>query len=198
MSKQSTSTIGDIVITDNEEEYEIGRPTIILDSNSTQLSVISTTKVKSNFNFSDQLINAISFLIDNNESSDHIDLDNLGINEFAPEINEYDETEVNPTESILASYKNNLSISPYRDLFITTVPVDINKLYSSESIADLTELKDITHRLKGVFAMLDFDLLKEICEYLEYHIAEHNKLEISKGIRELEYSVSKLMPEGDQ
>lgn len=46
--------------------------------------------------------------------------------------------------------------------------------------------------------MLDFDLLKEICEYLEYHIAEHNKLEISKGIRELEYSVSKLMPEGDQ
>lgn len=198
MSKQPTNIIGDIVITDNEEEYEIERATIILDSSSTQLTVISATKVKSNFNFSDQIINAISFLIDNSESSDHIDLDNLGINEFAPEMNEYDEMDVNQTENILASYKNNLSISPYRDLFITTVPVDINKLYSSESIDDLTELKDITHRLKGVFAMLDFDLLKKMCEYLEHHIAEHNKFEISKGIRELEYSVSKLMPEGDQ
>ncbi len=62
-------------------------------------------------------------------------------------------------------------------MFITTVPIDINKLYNSESVEDLTELKN-THRLKGVFAMLEFTYLHELCEDLERYIADENGLEI--------------------
>ncbi|NHX34321.1 hypothetical protein HA388_30440, partial [Escherichia coli] len=59
-------------------------------------------------------------------------------------------------EDAIASYQLILANSGYRDLFITTVPIDINKLYNSESVEDLTELKNTAHRLKGVFAMLEF------------------------------------------
>ncbi|WP_265717023.1 Hpt domain-containing protein, partial [Providencia rustigianii] len=91
-----------------------------------------------------------------------------------------------------------LSKSDYKDLFITTVPIDINKLYNSESVANLTELKNTAHRLKGVFAMLEFEYLHQLCEDLERFIADENGLEIKNCIRELDVSVKRLMPEGNQ
>lgn len=46
--------------------------------------------------------------------------------------------------------------------------------------------------------MLDFRFLHKLCEDLELYIAEGNSLKISNCIRELDVSVEKLMPKGNQ
>jgi len=94
--------------------------------------------------------------------------------------------------------KKELSDSDYQKLFLTTVPIDINKLYTNQEKGNLKKLKDIAHRLKGVFAMLNFELLKKACEQLEQHIADNNEFEILNSIRDIDIFIKKLMPEGNQ
>ncbi len=185
------NTLCDLVITDLEDELQEDLPVLLVASSPLQFSVIQPGRVKVNYNFYDDMINAISILIDSSDASE---------NTLSAE--QYHSVTIKPEpeeiENILDDYKEILFTSSYKDLFISTVPIDINKLYNSQSIDDLSELKNITHRLKGVFAMLNFEFLHNLCETLECHIAEDNKSEINKSIRELDYSVNKLVPQGNQ
>lgn len=183
----------DLLITDNDENQFKN----IIKVSGTVLGVNSITSqhLEVNYNFADELIDAISLLIEHAASDDN-NLESIGHIPFASQ--ELAQTNDESMESILHTYQHILSKSDYKELFITTVPIDINKLYNSESVEDLTELKNTAHRLKGVFAMLDFRFLHKLCEDLELYIAEENSLKISNCIRELDISVKKLMLEGNQ
>lgn len=183
----------DLLIADNDD---VPFSNIIkINGNISSLNCIKSNYIEVNYNFADELIDAISLLIeqadnveDNNESSQH---SSQNLRENSQKSNE-------STDNILSEYHLILANSDYKDLFISTVPIDINKLYNSESVANLAELKDTAHRLKGVFAMLEFHYLHKLCEDLEHFIADENGFEIKNCIRELDVSVKRLMPEGNQ
>lgn len=185
----------DLLITDNDDNAFKS----IIKISGTTAGVNSVTsqhvETKTNYNFADELIDAISLVIEYSESEDDSSV-SVGSVSFASQ--EAASMTVESMESMLQIYQNNLSNSDYKELFITTVPIDINKLYNSESAEDLNELKNTAHRLKGVFAMLDFKFLHKQCEDLELYIAEENSLKIRSCIRELDISVRRLMPEGNQ
>ncbi|WP_273803741.1 phosphotransferase RcsD [Providencia rettgeri] len=185
LSENSAQPDWDLLITDNNEEaFEY---TVKVDGSLSSVNIINHNYIEANYNFADELIDAISLLIENANT----DSSNMS------EIVLLDEP-LAITEKAIETYQLALAQSGYRDLFVTTVPIDINKLYNSESVEDLTELKNTTHRLKGVFAMLEFTVLHKLCEDLEHYIADKNGIEIRNCIRDLDNSVKKLMPEGNQ
>ncbi|EPL6465364.1 hypothetical protein N4P46_001481 [Proteus mirabilis] len=47
--------------------------------------------------------------------------------------------------------------------------------------------------MKGVFAMLDLEYLRENCEYLEDDIKNHNELEIKERINQLDKWIRQLL-----
>ncbi len=188
MAKNNCHSSYDLFITDHKTEYN--KPTIYLVDNIINYRVVKQNLIKCNFNFNDELINAISILIEDNliteqESTDKSIFTIINHNN-------------NSNLIILEDYKKELSDSDYRNLFLTTVPIDINKLYTNQEKGNLKKLKDIAHRLKGVFAMLNFELLKKACEQLEQHIADNNEFEILNSIRDIDIFIKKLMPEGNQ
>ncbi|EKT63903.1 phosphotransferase RcsD [Providencia burhodogranariea] len=183
----------DLLITDNNDNQF--KNIIKISGTVAGINSITSRHLEVNYNFADELINAISLLIENSEAEDT----NLGsIDSVSSDNQDFASISDESMVRMLHTYQNILSNSDYKDLFITTVPIDINKLYNSESVEDLTELKNTAHRLKGVFAMLDFGFLHKLCEDLELYIAEENSIKISNCIRELDISVRKLMPEGNQ
>ncbi|MEQ5109930.1 MULTISPECIES: phosphotransferase RcsD [Providencia] len=185
LSESSAQSDWDLLITDNNEEaFEY---TLKVDGSITSINEVNHNYIEANYNFADELIDAISLLIENANT------DSSNINEIA-----LPDEPLATTEKAIAAYQFALAQSGYRDLFITTVPIDINKLYNSESVEDLAELKNTAHRLKGVFAMLEFTVLHKLCEDLEHYIADKNGIEIRNCIRDLDNSVKKLMPEGNQ
>ncbi|MTC59412.1 phosphotransferase RcsD [Providencia rustigianii] len=183
----------DLLLTDNDE---IDFNNIIkINGNLRGIHKTKPNYIEVNYNFADELIDAISLLIENSELVE----DNPAAQETLTQKKLTEPFEANHSiDDILYSYHLILSKTDYKDLFITTVPIDINKLYNSESVANLTELKNTAHRLKGVFAMLEFEYLHQLCEDLERFIADENGLEIKNCIRELDVSVKRLMPEGNQ
>ncbi|EPL9568588.1 phosphotransferase RcsD [Providencia rettgeri] len=185
LSESSAQPDWDLLITDNNEEaFEY---TVKVDGSLSSLNIINHNYIEANYNFADEMIDAISLLIENANT------DSSNVNETA-----LPDKQLITTENAIATYQSALAQSGYRDLFITTVPIDINKLYNSESVEDLAELKNTAHRLKGVFAMLEFTVLHKLCEDLEHYIADKNGIEIRNCIRDLDNSVKKLMPEGNQ
>ncbi|EKT55585.1 phosphotransferase RcsD [Providencia sneebia] len=182
----------DLLITDNDDnDY---KNIVKVSGNIININKVTPQYIEANYNFANELIDAISLLIENSE----LEYENSLSSHSVTVINDEDFSMNDKSlENILLTYRNTLSKSDYKDLFITTVPMDINKLYNSESVEDLTELKNTAHRLKGVFAMLDFKFLHKICENLELYIAEENSIKISDSIRKLDISVKKLMPEGN-
>ncbi|MFV9996769.1 MAG: phosphotransferase RcsD [Arsenophonus endosymbiont of Dermacentor nuttalli] len=188
ISKNNHHSSYDLFMTDQKTEHD--KPTIYLVDNIIDYKVIRQNLIKCNFNFNDALINAISILIEDNLMTDHESTDKS----IFTIINQAN----NSDPIILEDYKKELSDSDYRNLFLTTVPIDINKLYTNQENGDLKKLKDTAHRLKGVFAMLNFELLKKACEQLEQHIADNNEFEILNSIRNIDIFIKKLMPEGNQ
>lgn len=193
LHESSPHTDWDLLITDNDDNQF--KNIIKISGTTSGVNSITPQHIEVNYNFADELIDAISLLIENAQADDEELASVVGI-----PLSQHDTTPTTDEsmESILQTYQNILSNSDYKDLFITTVPIDINKLYTSESLEDLAELKNTAHRLKGVFAMLDFRFLHKLCEDLELYIAEGNSLKISNCIRELDVSVEKLMPKGNQ
>ncbi|WP_369310801.1 phosphotransferase RcsD [Providencia rettgeri] len=185
LSESSAQPDWDLLITDNDDE--VFEYTVKVDGSVTSVNVVNQNYVEANYNFADELIAAISLLIENANTHDS------NIDAITPS-----EEFLTDTENAITAYQSALAQSGYRDLFVTTVPIDINKLYNSESVEDLAELKNTAHRLKGVFAMLEFTVLHKLCEDLERYIADENGLEIRNCIRDLDNSVKKLMPEGNQ
>ncbi|EMT6576471.1 phosphotransferase RcsD [Providencia rettgeri] len=193
LSESSPHTNWDLLITDNNEEYF--ENIVKVNGTLSGINQLQPHYIEANYNFADELIDAISLLIENtdheHEHSNNLISHNVDAQTVSRTSNE-------SIEDAIASYQLILANSGYRDLFITTVPIDINKLYNSESVEDLTELKNTAHRLKGVFAMLEFTFLHKLCEDLERFIADENGLEIKNCISMLDNSVKKLMPEGNQ
>ncbi|OTA21174.1 multi-sensor hybrid histidine kinase [Xenorhabdus beddingii] len=188
----------DIILTDRE--YKGEKPTILLVGSLAGFKQLKPGLVQCNYNFVDAVINAISFLIEENFS-----LDEVG---EPPEISEpaYKPTEgVEPCEdidsdiyNILKSYQIQLENSEYRKLFIETIPMDIIKLYTDMERHDLISLSQTVHRLKGAFAMLDLKFLRSSCEALEEHIADNNEVEIKNSISLIDSFITKLLQQGNQ
>lgn len=185
LSESSPHPDWDLLITDNNEETF--DHIVKVEGSISGVNMLRSNYIEANYNFADELIEAISLLIENANTDASDD-------SFTATPSIEDTTD----EKAIESYRLTLASSSYRDLFTTTVPIDINKLYNSESVEDLAELKNTAHRLKGVFAMLEFTVLHKLCEDLEHYIADENGLEIRNCIRDLDNSVKKLMPEGNQ
>ncbi|QIG05633.1 phosphotransferase RcsD [Proteus sp. ZN5] len=177
----------DIILRDTPNDNPES-PTILLMSSIVGFEKISKDLIKCNYNFGDPLIEAITYLIEENES---FPLDTTQ-ESIWDENNNLDKYEV-----ILNNYRKKLNGSDYKELFISTVPIDVEKLHLEATNKDFHSLAQTAHRLKGVFAMLDLEYLKESCEYLEHDIKNHNELEIKERITQLDKWIQQLLQQGN-
>ncbi|ASV33565.1 histidine kinase [Candidatus Hamiltonella defensa] len=95
-------------------------------------------------------------------------------------------------------YQKCLISSEYYPLFVETVRLDVQKLYRQGRKYDFISLSKTTHRLKGMFALLNLFLGQELCEVLEQHIANINTSEIKKSIHHINLFVSTLVQQGEK
>ena len=177
----------DIILKDTPNDNPES-PTILLMSSIVGFEKISKDLIKCNYNFGDPLIEAITYLIEENES---FSLDTTE-ESIWDENNNLDKYEV-----ILNNYRKKLNGSDYKELFISTVPIDVEKLHLEATNKDFYSLAQTAHRLKGVFAMLDLEYLRESCEYLEHDIKNHNELEIKERITQLDKWIQQLLQQGN-
>ncbi|WP_193016135.1 phosphotransferase RcsD [Proteus sp. FME41] len=177
----------DIILKDTPDDNPES-PTILLVSSIVGFEKISKDLIKCNYNFGDPLIEAITYLIEENES---FSLDTTQTS-ILDENNNLDNYEV-----ILNNYRKKLNGSDYKELFINTVPIDVEKLHLEATNKDFHSLAQTAHRLKGVFAMLDLEYLRESCEYLEHDIKNHNELEIKERITQLDKWIQQLLQQGN-
>ncbi|GLX63121.1 phosphotransferase RcsD [Proteus vulgaris] len=177
----------DIILKDTPNDNPES-PTILLMSSIVGFEKISKDLIKCNYNFGDPLIEAITYLIEENES---FSLDTTE-ESIWDENNNLDKYEV-----ILNNYRKKLNGSDYKELFISTVPIDVEKLHLEATNKDFHSLAQTAHRLKGVFAMLDLEYLRESCEYLEHDIKNHNELEIKERITQLDKWIQQLLQQGN-
>lgn len=177
----------DIILRDTPNDNPES-PTILLMSSIVGFEKISKDLIKCNYNFGDPLIEAITYLIEENESF----LLDTCQESILNENNNLDKYEV-----ILNNYRKKLNGSDYKELFISTVPIDVEKLHLEATNKDFHSLAQTAHRLKGVFAMLDLEYLRESCEYLEHDIKNHNELEIKERITQLDKWIQQLLQQGN-
>ncbi|OAT46040.1 two-component sensor protein [Proteus hauseri ATCC 700826] len=177
----------DIILKDTPDD-KAESATILLVSTIVGFEKISKNLIKCNYNFGDALIESITYLIEENES---LTLETTQAS-ILNENNNLDNHEV-----ILNNYRHKLDGSDYKELFINTVPTDIEKLHLEATNKDFPSLAQTAHRLKGVFAMLDLEYLKESCEYLERDIKNHNELEIKERISQLDKWIQQLLQQGN-
>ncbi|MBD2783537.1 phosphotransferase RcsD [Xenorhabdus sp. DI] len=202
--KESITEEYDIILTDRlykeEQQYKEVKPTILLVGSLAGFKQLKPGLVQCNYNLVDDIINAISFLIEENFS-----LGEYGENPAISKAECDRVKDVDLSESIdshicniLKSYQTQLAGSDYRQLFIETVPMDITRLYTDVERHDLISLSQTVHRLKGAFAMLDLKFLRSSCEALEKHIADNNEVEIKNSISLIDSFVTKLLQQGNQ
>lgn len=86
-----------------------------------------------------------------------------------------------------------LHASGYYPLFVDTVPQDVQKLYTELASSDFTALAQTSHRLKGVFAMLNLESGRRLCETLEHHIRDKHASAIEKFISDIDAYVKMLL-----
>ncbi|PHM75087.1 phosphotransferase RcsD [Xenorhabdus kozodoii] len=191
----------DIILTDKllkeENQYKQKKPTILLVGSSAGFKQLAPGLVQCNYNLVDDIINAISFLVEENLSLDESG-ENSVISKPACDLVKDVEVFEDIDSHILKSYQTQLADSDYRKLFIETVPMDITKLYTDIERQDLISLSQTVHRLKGAFAMLDLKFLRSSCEALEKHIADNNEVEIKNSISLIDSFVTKLLQQGNQ
>lgn len=186
-NKENLYTEYDIILKDTPDDNPESA-TILLVNSIAGFEKISNNLAKCNYNFGDPLIEAITYLIEENESFSLDTNDDCILNEN----NNLDNHEV-----ILNNYRKKLNGSDYKELFINTVPIDVEKLHLEAINKDFHSLAQTAHRLKGVFAMLDLEYLRENCEYLERDIKNHNELEIKERITQLDKWIQQLLQQGN-
>ncbi|SFU41741.1 phosphotransferase RcsD [Xenorhabdus koppenhoeferi] len=203
-SKENITEEYDIILTD--KQYNEEKPAILLVGNLAGFKQVRPGLVQCNYNLVDAVINAISFLIEENFSLDESReiteisqpvYDSADNANFLENIDLFDNIYSN-IDNALKSYQIQLANSDYGKLFIETVPMDITKLYTDVELHDLISLSQTVHRLKGAFAMLDFKFLRSSCEALEKHIADNNEVEIKNSISLIDSFVTKLLQQGNQ
>lgn len=98
-------------------------------------------------------------------------------------------------ESVSTSLWENVE---YYTIFEQTVKEDMDRLRSELMQEDYSALALTAHRLKGVFAMLNLQPGKTACEEIEIEIEQHQKLNITNSISELQNYVDSLLQQGSQ
>ncbi|MCU7433418.1 Hpt domain-containing protein [Yersinia pestis] len=168
----------DVTITDNPQHYD--NYTLLLAADETGFHQLQNNYIRANYNLSSAVIDSILLLIERRILS-----------EQSQQKVEY------ITEDDINLYERQLKTSDYYSLFVETVPVDLKKLYTELQQSDLTSLSQTVHRLKGVFAMLNLVLGKQLCETLEQHIADGDRLKIENSISQIDFFITRLLQEGN-
>ncbi|MBE8595479.1 phosphotransferase RcsD [Xenorhabdus sp. BG5] len=194
----------DIILTDRlykeEKRYKHEKPTILLVGSLAGFKQLKPGMVQCNYNLADDIINAISFLVEENfhlDGTREIPEISKSAGDLAKGVDLFENVDSSIC-NILKNYQTQLTDSDYRKLFIETVPMDITRLYTDVERHDLISLSQTVHRLKGAFAMLDLKFLRSSCEALEKHIADNNEVEIKNSISLIDSFVTKLLQQGNQ
>ena len=161
----------DIFLTDNPSNLTASG--LLLSDDEADMQIIGPGQFRVNFNISGAMQDAILQLIE-------------------AQLN----VEQNPSSSITDKEFIQLYTSGYYALFVETVPEDIIRLYAELTANNVDALKQIAHRLKGVFAMLNLLPGKQLCETLEHHIRNNNAPDIQKYINDLDAYVKRLLQQG--
>jgi two-component system sensor histidine kinase RcsD len=168
----------DVTLTDNPQQYD--NFTLLLASDEVGLQQLQDNYIRVNYNLGSAVIDAILLLIEQRIISDE----------------SQEESEFIDAGDISA-YEQQLKSSDYYSLFVETVPVDLKKLYTELQQRDFISLSQTAHRLKGVFAMLNLILGKQLCETLEQHIADGDRLKIENSISQIDSFVTRLLQQGN-
>ncbi|MDC9605892.1 phosphotransferase RcsD [Xenorhabdus griffiniae] len=191
----------DIILTDRlykeEKQYKPEKPTILLVGSLAGFKQLKPGMVQCNYNLADDIINAISFLVEENFRLDGTGETPKSADDLANRVDLFENFDSSICD-ILKRYQTQLADCDYRKLFIETVPMDITRLYTDVERHDLISLSQTVHRLKGAFAMLDLKFLRSSCEALEKHIADNNEVEIKNSISFIDSFVIKLLQQGNQ
>lgn len=167
----------DVLLTDNPQKYD--QYTLLLSSDESGYQLLEKHYIRVNYNISTALIDATLLLIEQQfaESDNSDSPEETGIEDFD-------------------FYEKQLKSSDYYQLFVETVPEDLEKLYNENQRRDFTSLSQTAHRLKGVFAMLNLTPGKQLCESLEQHIVTGDVLMIADNINQIDAFVSRLQQQG--
>ena len=161
----------DLMITDDVEQLDDWG---VLLSTSSELVLNDPRHRQANVNISRSILDAIMALIEQQIGEDHLS-----------------QGEETVSTSLWES-------SEYYSIFEQTVKEDMNKLRSEIMQDDYSALALTAHRLKGVFAMLNLQEGKSYCEKIEHYIEQHQKLNITNSISELQHYVDSLLQQGSQ
>jgi len=167
----------DVLLTDNPQNSD--KFTLLLTDDESGFQSLEKHYIRVNYNISSALIDATLLLIEQ---------------QFAVPDDSVSSEETG--EDSLDHYENQLKSSDYYQLFVETVPEDLEKLYNENQRRDFTSLSQTAHRLKGVFAMLNLTPGKQLCEELEKYIADGDALQITETINLIDSFVSRLLQQG--
>lgn len=167
----------DVLLTDNPQNSD--KFTLLLTDDESGFQSLEKHYIRVNYNISSALIDATLLLIEQ---------------QFAVPDDSVSSEE--PGDDSLDHYEKQLKSSDYYQLFVETVPEDLEKLYNENQRRDFTSLSQTAHRLKGVFAMLNLTPGKQMCEELEQYIADGDALHITETINLIDSFVSRLLQQG--
>lgn len=160
----------DIFITDDQQQRS--RPGIIVSDQVTALQDLGNQTFIANYNLYQQMLEACLLCVEQRYACETL----------AP-------AERAATEEVDENFRN----SDYYSTFAETVPVDIDRLYTSLEERHYASLKETAHRLKGVFAMLELGPGNHLCEQLEAFVEKCDDLNIKNYINKVDSYVSKLL-----
>ncbi len=158
----------DLFITDNPSNLTSSG--LLLSDDEDSVRQIGPGQYRVNFNISHVMLNAVLQLIEEQLVAESVTPPAAGTDESAQ-----------------------LHASGYYALFVDTVPEDVEKLYTESATGDFTALAQTAHRLKGVFAMLNLEPGKRLCETLEHHIRDKDASAIEKFISDIDAYVKTLL-----
>lgn len=168
----------DVTLTDNPQHYD--NYTLLLASDESGFQQLQDNYIRVNYNLGSAVIDSILLLIEQRILSDESHKEPESI-----------------AEDDISVYEQQLKSSDYYSLFVETVPVDLKKLYTELQQRDFISLSQTAHRLKGVFAMLNLVLGKQLCETLELHIADGDRLKIENSISQIDSFITRLLQQGN-
>ncbi|CFR03461.1 phosphotransferase RcsD [Yersinia kristensenii] len=168
----------DVTVTDNSQHYD--KYTLLLAPDEIGMQQLQDNYIRVNYNLGSAVIDAILLLIEQQILSDESNDESGSI-----------------VDGDINAYEQQLKSSDYYSLFVETVPVDLKKLYTELQQRDFISLSQTAHRLKGVFAMLNLHLGKQLCETLEQHIADGDRLKIENSISQIDSFVTRLLQQGN-
>jgi two-component system sensor histidine kinase RcsD len=170
----------DVLLTDNPQHSDAY--TLLLSHDECGSLLLGKHYIRANYNLSGALLDATLLLIEQQFADSNDNDDNTA-----------SEDGINDVEF----YEKQLKSSDYYQLFVETVPEDLEKLYNESQHCDFASLSQTAHRLKGVFAMLNLTPGKHLCETLEHHIAEGDVFMTADIISQINSFVSRLLHQGN-